>query len=276
MRKLSLLTLLLLAPAAAFAATPECKHSQPRNLALDLAGVKAVVFDIGSNDFTIDASAGAKAALGGKACASSEKYLEQLKLTQHKAGEKLYVTARREGMTGGIFLGSNYAYLKLAATLPDNVMVQLKVGSGDAVVTGAPMLSADVNSGDVEARHIRGLVAASVGSGDIILEDIGSLHVISVGSGDLSAKKVRGPAKVGSVGSGDFELDGASGDVEIGSVGSGDAKVTGVSGSVTVASVGSGDLEVDDIRGDLSVRSKSSGSVSHNRVDGRIDVPSDN
>lgn len=276
MRKLSLLTLLLLAPAAAFAATPECKHSQPRNLALDLAGVKAVVFDIGSNDFTIDASAGAKAALGGKACASSEKYLEQLKLTQHKAGEKLYVTARREGMTGGIFLGSNYAYLKLSATLPDNVMVQLKVGSGDAVVTGAPMLSADVNSGDVEARHIHGLVAASVGSGDIILEDIGSLHVISVGSGDLSAKKVRGPAKIGSVGSGDFELDGATGDVEIGSVGSGDAKVTGVSGSVTVASVGSGDLEVDDIRGDLSVRSKSSGSVSHNRIDGRVDVPSDN
>lgn len=276
MRKLSLLTLLLLAPAAAFAATPECKHSQPRNLALDLAGVKAVVFDIGSNDFTIDASAGAKAALGGKACASSEKYLEQLKLTQHKAGDKLYVTARREGMTGGIFLGSNYAYLKLAATLPDNVMVQLKVGSGEAVVTGAPMLSADVNSGDVEARHIRGLVAANVGSGDIILEDIGSLHVISVGSGDLSAKKVRGPAKVGSVGSGDFELDGAAGDVQIGSIGSGDAKVTGVSGSVSVASVGSGDLEVDDIRGDLSVRSKSSGSVSHNRVDGRVDVPSDN
>ena len=276
MRKLSLLTLLLLAPAAAFATSPECKHSQPRNLALDLTGVKTVVFDIASNDLIVDAIAGAKAALGGKGCASDEKYLQQLKLTQHKAGDKLYVVARREGSASGIFLGSNYAYLKLAATLPDNVMVQLKVGSGDAVVTGAPMLSADVNSGDVEARHIRGLVAASVGSGDIILEDIGSLHVISVGSGDLSAKKVRGPAKVGSVGSGDFELDGASDDVEIGSVGSGDARVTGVSGSVTVASVGSGDLEVNDIRGDLSVRSKSSGSVSHNRVDGRVDVPSDN
>ncbi|HEX7803914.1 MAG TPA: DUF4097 family beta strand repeat-containing protein [Pseudoxanthomonas sp.] len=276
MRKLSLLTLLLLAPAAAFATAPECKHSQPRNLTLDLTGVKTVVFDIASNDLTVDAIAGAKAVLGGKGCASDEKYLQQLKLTQHKAGDKLYVTARREGSAGGIFLGSNYAYLKLAATLPDNVMVQLKVGSGDAVVTGAPLLSADVGSGDVEARHIRGLVAASVNSGDIILEDIGSLHVISVGSGDLSAKKVRGPAKVGSVGSGDFELNGALGDVEIGSVGSGDARVTGVSGSVNVASVGSGDLEVDDIRGDLSVRSKSSGSVSHNRVDGRVDVPSDN
>jgi hypothetical protein len=276
MRKLSLLTLLLLAPAAAFAATPECKHSQPRNLTLDLAGVKAVVFDIASNDLTVDAIAGAKATLGGEGCASDEKYLQQLKLTQHKAGDKLYVTARREGMAGGIFPGNNYAYLKLAATLPDTVMVQLKVGSGDASVTGVPMLSADVNSGDVEAKHIRGLVAATVGSGDIVLEDIGSLHVISVGSGDLSARKVRGPAKIGSIGSGDFELNGAAGDVEIGSVGSGDARVSGVRGSVNVASVGSGDVEVDDVSGDLSVRSKSSGSVSHHRIGGRVDVPSDN
>lgn len=276
MRKLSLLTLLLLVPAAAFAATPECKHSEPRDLTLDLSGVKAVVFDIAANNLTVEAIAGAKPALGGQACASNEKSLQQLKLTQHKAGDKLYVTARREGSAGGLFLGSNYAYLKLTATLPDNLMVQLKVGAGDAVVTGAPLLSADVGSGDVEAKHIRGLVAATVGSGDISLEDIGSLHVISVGSGDLSARKVRGAAKVGSVGSGDFELDGAAGDVEIGSVGSGDARVSGVQGSVKVASVASGDVEVDDVRGDLSVGSKSSGSVSHNRIDGHVNVPSDN
>ena len=276
MRKLSLLTLLLLAPASAFAATPECKHSQPRDLELNLTGVKAVVFDIANNDLTVDASAGAKPALHSKACASDEKYLQQLRLTQHRVGDKLYVTARREGFISGIFLGNTYSYLKLAVTLPDNVTVQLKVGSGDAVVTGASLLSADVGSGDVEARHIRGLVAATVGSGDITLEDIGSLHVISVNSGDLSARKVRGPAKVGSVGSGDFELKGATGDVEIGSVGSGDAKVSDVTGSVRVASVGSGDVDVQDIRGDLSVQSKGSGSVNHNRIDGRVSVPSDN
>ena len=276
MRKLSLPALLLLAPIAAFAATPECKHSQPRDLKLDLAGVKAVVFDIANNDLTVHASAGAKATVGGKACASDEKSLQQLKLSQHRAGDKLYVTARREGFASGIFLGNNYSYLKLSATLPDDVMVQLKVGSGDAVVTGASVLSADVGSGDVEARHIRGLVAAKVASGDITLEDIGSLNVISVSSGDLSAKQVRGPVKVGSVGSGDFELDGASGDVDIGSVGSGDAKVSNVAGSVRVASLGSGDVEVRDIRGDLSVDSKGSGSVNHGRIDGRVSVPGDN
>lgn len=276
MRKLSLLTLMVLAPATAFAAPPECEHSQPRDLSLDLSGVKAVVFDIANNDLTVDASAGAKPALHGKACASDEKYLQQLRLTQHKAGDKLYVTARREGFSSGIFLGNTYSYLKLAVTLPDNLMVQLKVGSGDAVVTGASLLSADVGSGDVEGKRIRGLVAATVGSGDITLEDIGSLRVVSVSSGDLSARKVRGPAKVGSVGSGDFELEGGLGDVEIGSVGSGDAKVSDVSGSVRVASLGSGDVEVHNIRGDLSVDSKGSGSVNHNRIDGRVTVPSDN
>ena len=274
MRKL--FPLLFLLPAAAFAASPECKHSQPRDLNLDLAGVKAVVFDIASNDVTINASAGAKAALGGKACASDEKYLQQLKLTQHKVGDKLYVTARREGSSNNnFFFGNNYAYLELTGTLPDTVMVQMKVGSGDAVVTGAPLLSADVGSGDLEARRIRGLVAATVGSGDITLEDIGSLHVVSVSSGDLSASKVRGPAKVGSIGSGDFELKGASGDVEIGSIGSGDAQVSGISGSVRVGSLGSGDVEVRDIRGDLTVSSVGSGSVNQSQVDGRVSVDGD-
>ena len=272
MRK-SLFPLLLLLPTAVFAASPECKHSQPRDLSLDLAGVKAVVFDIAHNDVNLAASAGAKARLGGKACASDEKYLEQLKLTQRKVGDKLYVIARREGSSSNnVFFGSNYAYLKLTGSLPDDIMVQMKVGSGDAVVTGASLLSADVGSGDLEAKRIRGLVAATVGSGDITLEDIGSLHVVSVSSGDLSARKIGGPAKVGSVGSGDLEIEGALGDVEIGSVGSGDAKVHDVTGSLRVGSLGSGDVEARGIRGDLVVSSIGSGSVNQSQVDGRVDI----
>ncbi len=269
----SLLPLLFLLPVAAFAASPECKHSQPRDLNLDLTGVKAVVFDIAHNDVTLTASAGAKATLGGRACASDEKYLEQLKLTQRKVGDKLYVIARREGSSGNnFFFGSNYAYLKLTGSLPDDIMVQMKIGSGDAVVTGASLLSADVGSGDLEARRIRGLVAATVGSGDITLEDIGSLHVVSVSSGDLSARKIGGPAKVGSVGSGDLEIKGALGDVEIGSIGSGDAKVHDVSGSLRVGSLGSGDVQARGIRGDLVVSSVGSGSVDQSQVDGRVDI----
>lgn len=274
MRK-SLIPLLFLLPAAAFAASPECKYSQPRDLQLDLRGIKTVVFDIGSHELLIESAPGAKPSLQGMACASVEKRLQELVLTQRKAGDKLLISASLEGSFNGLFLGNNYAYMKLSSSLPDTINVQLKVGSGDATVSGAPVLSIDVGSGDVQARNIRGLVAATVGSGDIALEDIGSLHVVSVSSGDLSASKVRGPAKVGSIGSGDFELKGASGDVEIGSVGSGDAQVSGISGSVRVGSLGSGDVEVRDIRGDLTVSSVGSGSVDQSQVDGRVSVDGD-
>lgn len=274
MRK-SLLPLLLLLPTAAFAASPECKHSQPRGLQLDLAGAKAVVFEIESHDLTIEASANATAQLKGQACASDPKLLEQLRLTQRKSGDKLYVNLHREGMSGGLFLGNNYAYLKLAGTLPDNVTVQLKVGSGDASVNGAAIVSADVGSGDARASNTRGLVAAKVGSGDIDVDGADSLQVISVGSGDLVAKRIRGRVKVGSISSGDFTLDGAAGDVEIGSIGSGDAEVRDVSGNLAVDSLGSGDIDASGVRGDFTLRSKGSGSTSHKDVGGRVNVPSD-
>ena len=275
MRK-SLLSLMFLLPATAFAASPECQHSQPRDLQLDLAGVKAVVFDVESHDLTIQASANAKAELKGQACASDAKLLDQLQLTQRKSGDKLHVSLHREGMSGGLFSGKNYAYLKLAGTLPDNVTVQLKVGSGDARVSGASVVSADVGSGDVEASNIRGLFAAKVGSGDIKVEDAGSLRVISVGSGDLVAKRIRGSVKVGSIGSGDFSLEDAAGNVEIGSIGSGDAEIRHVSGNLSVDSLGSGDIDASAIRGDFSLRSKGSGSARHNDIGGRVSVSSDN
>ena len=41
-------------------ATTNCPHSQPRNLQLDLAGVKAVVFDIGPHDLQVNASPNAR------------------------------------------------------------------------------------------------------------------------------------------------------------------------------------------------------------------------
>jgi hypothetical protein len=270
-----LAALALCSSSAALAQDERCKHSQPRNLSLDLSGVKAVVFELAQHDLKLEASPGATGDIQGTACASQEKNLAQLQLTQQRIGDKLIVRAHREGQSIGIFFGDNYAYLKLKATLPDNIPLQLKVGSGDADISGVPVLSADVGSGDVVARRVRGLAAASVGSGDIEFDDVGSLQIISIGSGDIAAKRVRGDVKVGSIGSGDFELDGAGGRVEIGSVGSGDAQVRNIDGDVGVGSIGSGSVSVRDIRGKLTLRTKGSGSLQHSGVAGQIDVPED-
>lgn len=248
------LTALPLALFAGQALADQCTHSEPRNLQLDLTGVKSVMFDIGPHDLVVNGAKGAKGAIQGKACASNPDRLKQLTVTQQRVGDRLVVTAEREDTLQINFGGNHYAYLVLNATVPDDLLVHLKVGSGDARVNGVSALSVDVGSGDVDARNVRGQVTADLNSGDIELDTIGSLHVLSVGSGDLTARRIKGDAVIGSIGSGDVEL-------------------RGVGGDVNADKIGSGDLDVHDVRGNLTVRRVGSGSVDHSGIAGRLDVP---
>ena len=270
--RITLFGLLLLAPLAAVA-SDNCKHSAPRELALDLAGVKTVRVETHQHDVRLRAAPGASHALKGRACASKPEWLAELTVTQERQGDTLVVRARRE-REGGIssLFGNNYARLNLSGTVPEDVLVQLVVGSGDGFLEGAASASADVGSGDVKLRGIRGAATAKVGSGDIEIDGAGSLKVLSIGSGDVKARNIGGNVEVGSIGSGDFELDGAGGDARIGSIGSGDADLRNVSGAVRVDSIGSGDL---DVRGaaSLSVGSIGSGEASHHDVRGAINLP---
>jgi len=272
--KAALFPAILLLAALPFGASAQraCQDSETRDLALDLAGIKTVVFEIGAQELVLTASKGAAVSVNAKACASERSLLQQLSLTQHRAGDKLIVRADRDANMSWNS-GKRYAYLQVRASLPDTLPVQVKVGSGEAVVSGVASLSLDVGSGDAKASRVRGMVYADVGSGDIELDDIGGLSAISVGSGDLTARSVRGGAKIGSVGSGDLDVSGTEGSVQLGSVGSGDATLTDIGGDITVDRVGSGDLDVERTRGRLTVRKLGSGSLNHRDVAGSIDVP---
>jgi len=272
--KAALFPAILLLAALPFGASAQraCQDSETRDLALDLAGIKTVVFEIGAQELVLTASKGAAVSVNAKACASERSLLQQLSLTQHRAGDKLIVRADRDANMSWNS-GKRYAYLQVRASLPDTLPVQVKVGSGEAVVSGVASLSLDVGSGDAKASRVRGMVYADVGSGDIELDDIGGLNAISVGSGDLTARSVRGGAKIGSVGSGDLDVSGTEGSVQLGSVGSGDATLTDIGGDITVDRVGSGDLDVERTRGRLTVRKLGSGSLNHRDVAGSIDVP---
>ncbi|WP_313253305.1 DUF4097 family beta strand repeat-containing protein [Stenotrophomonas acidaminiphila] len=266
-----LLFALALLPGVALA-DEHCKFSQPQAMDLALAGVKAVVFEVNSHDLRLQASPGARAALSGRACASSQDLLGQLSLTQEKIGDKLVVRLQRESRGLNIGFGSSYAWLDITGTLPDTLLVQLKVGSGDASLSGAQAMSADVGSGDVKARDIKALATAAVGSGDIELDNVGTLHVVSIGSGDVRVGGVRGDARVGSIGSGDLELRDVQGNVEIDSIGSGDADIGGVRGTVGLGTLGSGDLRARDAGG-LRVRHSGSGSIDHSGIRGTVELP---
>lgn len=251
----------------------KCRHSQPRDLALQLEGVRTVRFEIGSNKLRVDGAERPDATLRGRACASSEAMLASLVLEQQRSGETLTVTLRRTSNSTG-WMGNQYAYMDLSGQVPANVLVQTVVGSGDAWVTGVSAASADVGSGDAELRRIQGRATAKVGSGDITIDDAGELKVLSIGSGDVEARGVRGPVEVGSIGSGDFKLEGAGGDVRIGSLGSGDIDLRDVHGNVRVGSIGSGDVDARGVGGDLEVAAKGSGGISHRDVRGAVTVPS--
>jgi hypothetical protein len=289
-RTIALASLLLL-PLTALAQEPQCKFNAPRDLKLDVAGAKAVVFEVNQHDLVLKAGPGV-AQLGGRACASNADWLPELTVTQQKVGDKLVVRLQREQGIRFSLGGDTYAYLDLRGTIPDNVLVQMKVGSGDAGVTGAHSLSADVGSGDIKLRDIKGLVTAAIGSGDVELDGAGALNLLSVGSGDFTARNLRGNATVGTIGSGDLTLDGVAGNVDIKTVGSGDVDLRQVKGNVSLGNIGSGDVEarevggtvkverhgsgdvtVRDVGGDLTVANSGSGDINHSNVRGRVQLP---
>ncbi|MGY1409162.1 MULTISPECIES: DUF4097 family beta strand repeat-containing protein [unclassified Luteimonas] len=271
--RLTPIALALAAVAAPAYADDECRHSAPQNLTLDLAGATTVMFDIGPHKLRVDASASPSGTVSGRACASSADRLDSLTVSQERSGDKLIVRLQREGDLSALGFGKRYAYLTLEASVPDDVLVQLVVGSGDAWVTGAAAASADVGSGDVELKRIGNRATVKVGSGDVAIDDAGALKVLSIGSGDVEASNLRGDAELGSIGSGDFKLRRSSGSVSIQSVGSGDAELSGIAGDVSVGSIGSGDLDAHDIGGDLSVSSLGSGDIDHRDVRGAVDLP---
>lgn len=251
-----LTTVLLLTPFAALAAG-SCKYEAPRNLQVDLTGVRSVQIDVHSQDLRLSGSGSAtNLVLTGRACASTQAALENLQVTQRRDGDRLLLDIGGRSSGWKLFGGNGQASLEVSVQIPPTLPLTVRVGSGDANVTGVQQVHGSVGSGDLHVRDVSGKLFASVGSGDIDATDIGSLEL-------------------GSVGSGDFKADGIKGDVHVGSVGSGDVVLRRVGGSVHADTLGSGDLDVRDVAGDFSLGAKGSGDVSHGGVKGKVNVPRD-
>jgi hypothetical protein len=276
MRLALLATALLIMPLSTFA-DDRCKLSADRDLTLNLAGAKTVVFDIGPHTLDLKGAATGASMVRGKACASDAARLAELVVTQTREGDKLIVRAERNGLLRkGSWSGDNYGDLTLNATVPNALAVQVKLGSGEARIENVASLAGDVGSGELYARDVRGTFYADVGSGDIVADGVGGLQVVSVGSGDLSVKNVGASARIGEIGSGDLKIVGAKGDVRIDSIGSGDAAVSDVGGDLVVGRVGSGDLDAARVHGGLTVERVGSGGVRHREIGGPLRIPSDN
>ena len=290
MRSFFAASALLLLPLSALANDAPCRFTRTLDLPLQVGDARAVVLEVNQHDLDVRAD-GSAARLGGRACASSEALLAQLSLTQRRQGDKLIVTLRRDTQPG-INLGQHYAWLDVSGSIPANVPVQLKVGSGDARVSGAASMSIDIGSGDVVASGTRGTLHATVGSGDLEIDGGESVQLLALGSGDAQIRNITRNVEIGTIGSGDVtlsdiggtlkldvmgsgELDARTvrGNAEIGVVGSGDVKLRAVSGNVTVRAHGSGDITVEGVGGNLTVVRSGSGDVRHKAVTGTVSLP---
>jgi hypothetical protein len=282
--------------AASFCAVADqpCRYSAPRNADIDAAGLKALAVEIGPDTLAIQGQPGlTRIVVRGTACASEERWLQDIRIETARQGDTATVVAR-DGDRGIAFslFGGTYAYLKLDVRVPPSLAVKLKEGSGDASARSLAALDATLGSGDLKVDAIAGEFALRVGSGDVVASDVGSLALSSVGSGDVNIDGVHGDAHAGSVGSGDLGLRNVKGSVSIGSVSSGDVKLADVGANVTVGSVGSGDVDivqaggnvrvdsvgsgdvdVDGVAGDFSVGAMGSGDIHHRGVKGRVSVP---
>ena len=255
MRRL-FIAVLLLAPASVFAAAP-CKYQAPRNLQVNLAGVRAVEIDVHSHNLHLTASeATQKLIITGHACSSDKAVMNSLQVTQKLTGDQLLIEIGANSQAPSNLFGSSYAYLDINMQLPARIPLTLGVGSGNATVSGVQQLQSHVNSGDLHVRHTSGKFAASLGAGDIDANDIGSLDLSSVGSGDVKIEGIKDDAKIGSIGSGDVML-------------------RRVGGSVHADTLGSGDLGVKDVGGSFSLGAMGSGDVTHARVKGKLSLPRD-
>lgn len=251
-----LATVLLCAPLAVLAASP-CKFEAPRNLQLDLAGVRGVQIEVHSQDLHLTGNNDAKGLnLTGRACASEQRALDDLQVTHRRDGDQLLIDIGGNNHFSLSLFGNSYANLEVTVQMPEDLPVTVSVGSGDADVAGVRELKSHVGSGDLHVRRVAGSVSTSVGSGDIDVSDIGSLDLGSVGSGDFKGEGIRGDARIGSIGSGDVSLK-------------------NVSGNLRADTLGSGDLQVHDVGGDFSLGAKGSGDVDHSGIKGKVSVPSD-
>ncbi|MEP6940909.1 MAG: DUF4097 family beta strand repeat-containing protein [Rudaea sp.] len=268
--RLILGSLLLLAAAPAFA--DHCAFTAERTLDIDPAGLSALRFELTSSDLQVQGVPGlAKIEVRGRACASQQDWLDELNITQSRAGGKVVVRpAPRESHTS---LGNSYGYIDFHVRVPATLALEVDTHSGDADITHVAALDFSSHSGDLKLDGVTGAASLKVASGDVIASDVGSLDLRGSGSGDVTAKEVRGEVKVGNVGSGDLHFTDVRGGVSVDSVGSGDMQVDRVGGDVFVGSIGSGDIDAQHVTGSLIVKAAGSGDIHHREIGGRVEIP---
>ena len=222
---------LLASPGTAAAWGPDCKFAADRTATLDTRGVERVEIFARAGELTVKPAPGSAVSASGRACASSEKYLEQTQIKLRRDGNVLQVQVQvPEDMQGiGIF----YASLDLTVVVPATLPVEITDSSGDMTLEGVRVTRITDSSGDILAKGLPGDLEIEDSSGDIsVLDQAGALR-ISDSSGDIVVRGAR-EVLIPRDSSGDIRIEQVSGSVRIEQDSSGEVRVSSVQGTVNI------------------------------------------
>lgn len=244
------MTLLPLLAFPAGAWEPDCKYSADRRAELDAAGAERLEIVARAGDLKVEPGPGAAVTASGRACASSEQFLEQTQIRTQRDGSVLRVFVQVPDEMKGV--GIFYASLDLTVRVPGSLPVSITDTSGDITVEQVRVTAITDSSGDMLLRGSQGDVELNDSSGDLRVENAEGAVTITDSSGDIHVDRA-GSVRIRTDSSGDITIRAIAGDVLIERDSSGDISVADVGGRMELVADSSGSVHVADVKGNVSL-----------------------
>ncbi len=134
--RIAALLALLVLPITALAWDLDCRYGAERKASIDTAGAARVEIMARAGDLTVRPGSGTTLAAEGRACASSQAFLDQTQLHVRRQGDVVQVHVQvPEEMKG---IGLMYASLDLTVSVPGDLPVEVTDSSGDMTLESVP------------------------------------------------------------------------------------------------------------------------------------------
>ncbi|MGH8179309.1 MAG: DUF4097 family beta strand repeat-containing protein [Steroidobacter sp.] len=255
------------------AAAQDCKFSKDEAANIELGSATRVVIAAGAGELKVRGEENRTALnASGRACASSQELLDQMRLETRRDGDALYLRTIMPDMTDGL-LGWRYAHLDLTVLIPKSTALSAEDSSGDLQVSSVQSATVTDSSGDQTIRDIAGDLDVTDSSGEIEIQRVGGTLRLKDSSGEIDVDEVRGDVEVSVDSSGDMKIERVAGSVHIANDSSGEIEITDVQRDVTIDADSSGGINVERIGGNFTVNTDGSGSINHDQVLGKVRVP---
>jgi hypothetical protein len=271
--KVAIASALLACAFAVPAHAEDCEHSAPRTGNSAGPGIERVVVEAGAGDLVVRGGSGQDVTVDGKACASTTKLLDQIKLEIRRDGNTVYVRTVLPEMNVNLFGLSHSARLDVTVAVPKAATLKIEDSSGDMEVTDVHSATIADSSGDQTLERIAGDLDVADSSGEIKIAGVGGGLRLKDSSGDVDVNEVAGDVVVDVDSSGDLDIRRVTGGVHILNDSSGDIEIHDVKRDVTIDDDSSGGILVQDVGGNFTVGSDGSGGIRYERVTGSVRVP---